>query len=138
MQALTLRALVCVAVLSSMPLTRVLADNLTGSEWQPLAVGGSVISPDDDLFVQFGGNGKVVGHGGCNQMFGGYSVTGVKVNIGPLAATRKACAGPVMKREHRFVQLLSRVEQFRREGQQLTLMDAAGNTVMKLRQRDAD
>jgi len=61
------------------------------------------------------------GFGGCNQYNGGYAVDGDAIVIGPLAATRKACADDVMDGENAFLNAMESVDLMAIDGQTLTL-----------------
>jgi len=56
-------------------------------EWRPADIGGVEVPAESQMFVRFGGDGKVVGHGGCNRFFGTYNLTGNRIEIGALGAT---------------------------------------------------
>jgi heat shock protein HslJ len=51
--------------------------------------------PGVEMVVNFNPDGKITSSGGCNQFFGGYSVSGNHIKIGPIASTRKGCPGLV-------------------------------------------
>ena len=134
------RAAVIAGVLALMSCTSqgTTASGLAGSEWRPLEVAGTEIPADAGLFVQFRGEGKLRGHGGCNGFFGSYRLDGDGIEIGPLGATRMACAGDVMARETVFLETLAKARQFRRDRIDLLLSDADGNPLVRLIQTDAD
>jgi len=111
---------------------------LAGSEWQPTRIGGIEVPDGSQMFVGFGAEGNLVGHGGCNRFFGTYELKGSRIEIGPLGATRMACPEAVMKLEARFQGALGTTRQFSRERIDLTLSDAAGVSLVRLRQADAD
>ena len=108
----------------------VASDPLIGSEW-----GFS----EDDRFVRFEGEGRLAGHGGCNRFFGSYKASSAKwLEVGPLGATKKACAETIMKSESEFFQNLTNAASFDRLETRLTLYDDAGKILIELRQRDWD
>ena len=114
------------------------AGQLAGSEWWPKVINGVATPKDADLFVQFRSAGRVAGNGGCNRFTGKYRLKGGRIEIGPLAMTRKACPGPIMKRETQFVTALSQARRFDRQRIRLLLSDRTGAPLMRLIQRDAD
>ena len=114
------------------------AAQLAGSEWRPTEIGNIENPAGSEMFVRFGGESKIEGHGGCNRFFGTYKLVGDRIEIGPLGATRMACPEPIMEREARFLGALENATQFVRERIDLTLTDNAGNTVVRLLQTDAD
>jgi len=121
-----------------LPTTACAASNLAGSEWRPTEIGGVTIPADAEMFVQFGGEGRLQGHGGCNGFFGSYKLTADKIEIGPLGATQMACAEPVMDRELLFFQALGNAKSFVRDGINLSLTDATSGSAARLIQTDAD
>jgi len=114
------------------------AAQLAGSEWAPVTIGDMEIPAGTDIFVQFRGGGRIRGDGGCNQFSGTYELSGDEIEIGPLVATRKACTDNIVEREHRFMEALEAAKRFVRVRYDLSLTDAGGNLVARLRQTDAD
>ncbi len=114
------------------------AAHLAGSEWRPVEIGGAEVPADTGIFVRFGGEGELTGHGGCNSFFGSYSITGDRIEIGPLGVTRMACPEPVSTREFEFLASLENAKQFARERIDLELRDQSGITLVRLIQTDAD
>jgi heat shock protein HslJ len=55
---------------------------------------------------------RVVGQGGCNRYHAAFDLSGEGLSIGPVAATRMACAPAVIEQEQRFFALLSRISRF--------------------------
>lgn len=76
--------------------TAVSAEELSGSEWRPSQIGTSAVPPYTEQFIQFKGDSKLAGHGGCNRFFGQYEISGNEIKMGPVGATRMACAKPIM------------------------------------------
>ena len=116
----------------------VAADPLAGSEWQPVEIGGETVTPPPEVFLQFRGEGRVAGLGGCNRFSGSYEIKGTAIAFGPLAATRMACAPPAMEREDLFLGALAASRRYARDGIRLVLRDNSGSVAMRLEQRDAD
>jgi len=114
------------------------SDALVGSEWRPIELTGETVPADAGLFVRFEAEQRVAGHGGCNALFGRYTIDTVNLAIGPLAATRKACPPEIMKREAALLKALENTRLFLRDGVKLTLKDAQGLTVLRLAQSDWD
>ena len=111
---------------------------LAGSEWRPQEIGGAQVPPEPEIFVRFGSEGRLEGHGGCNRFFGSYRLSGDKIEFGPIGATRMACPEPVMDRENRFLRELGRAQRFARDRIDLLLTDDRGNVAIRLIQTDAD
>ena len=111
---------------------------LAGSEWRPTEIRGVEVPAKPALFVRFGGEGRLEGHGGCNGFFGSYELEGDKIEIGPLGATRMACPEAIMDAEQRFMNVLGNAKQVKRDRIDLTLLDGSGNPLAQLVQTDAD
>ena len=58
------------------------AATLAGSEWRPIEVEGVAIEGTPEIFLQFRGEGKVTGHGGCNRVFGSFTLDGDRIEFG--------------------------------------------------------
>ena len=65
--------------------------DLAGGHWRPSTITTESLAPETPIYVAFSDDGKVTGFGGCNRFFGGYTVSGNSIKIGPLASTRKGC-----------------------------------------------
>ncbi len=70
---------------------------------------------------------QVSGSAGCNDYSGAYTLDGTKLTIGPLAATRKACADQaVSDQEQQFLTALQAATTFSQSGNIVTLQEAGG------------
>lgn len=114
------------------------ADMLPGSEWEPTEIQTQAVETDRDVFVRFDQDGRYFGNGGCNNMRGLFVTNGDAILFGPAAATMMACPDEIAKLEFTFLQTLGAARQFARSGTDLTLSDAQGGVIMRLRQRDWD
>lgn len=113
---------VCSTVAHSVP--------LAGSEWSP--------SPDSKQFIQFQSDGKVTGFAGCNRFFGSYEILNETLKFGVFGATKMMCTAAAMELEQRLFENLSKVAQFERDQQRLTLFDKDRGVILELIQRDWD
>ncbi len=103
---------------------------MRGSEWGP-AGGG-------DVFVRFGDGGQLTGFASCNSFGGRFVDKRYALEIGPIWATRKACARQVMTREQEFLNALTAMRTVSGGHLKLMLKDADGNDLMELHRRDWD
>lgn len=103
---------------------------LAGSEW---GFGGG-----DKRFVQFGSDGRVSGHAGCNRFMGSYNENGGGLSIGPLGMTRMMCPPADMERERAFSQILQNTRSFKATHLKLTLYSGSGKALARLQRRDFD
>jgi heat shock protein HslJ len=74
------------------------------------------------------------GSGGCNRFSGSYKLNGDRLSLGSMTATMMACLEG-METEKAFLDTLGRVQRWRITGQQLELLDAAGNVVARFEAR---
>lgn len=89
-------------------------DLLTGAEWQVEDVDGQRLVDNSHITISVTGEGNIAGTSGCNGYGGNFTIDGEgKITIGPLVGTMMACAEPLMKQEHAFLQALSSVNRFR-------------------------
>jgi len=114
------------------------AVDLAGSEWRPEVVGGAEVPGDAEMFVRFESEGKIAGAAGCNNFFGNYVITGDKIEIGPLGATRMFCTEVVMALETGLLIALQEAQTFARQRTVLALFDEQGRELVRLRQTDWD
>jgi putative lipoprotein len=77
---------------------------------------------------------QVGGAGGCNRLTGGYELNGGRLSLGRVASTIMACAEG-MDTEKAFMDALGRVSGWRIAGQQLELLDSAGNVIARFEAR---
>ncbi|MBA3987799.1 MAG: hypothetical protein C0463_01525 [Idiomarina sp.] len=84
---------------------------LQGVEWQVTGLDDSDYT-DYDVTLRFTHDEErmqVVGRAACNRYFGGYDVTGERLEVGQLAGTKMACEGDAMRVEYEFLNALSKV-----------------------------
>ena len=132
-----------VAVLVLLMGSSVLADEddasvLAGSEWRPVQLLDLQLDADAEAFIQFGGDGKVTGHGGCNRFFGSFERDGSTLSIGQLARTLMACPEPLMELEGAMMNVLGAARSYKRDRVDLVLFDEDGQEIGVFVQTDAD
>lgn len=125
----TLATVVLLCVSTGRPMTAA-AGSVAGSEWAYGTAGKQ--------YVRFSADNQASGNGGCNRFFGRYELSGSTFRIGPLASTRKACAGDVMEREQAFLRDLERARSVAVTHRRLSLKDDTGAVIAELARRDWD
>ncbi len=80
---------------------------LTGTTWSLVDLDGEPAVVTDGVTVTFGDDGSINGFGGCNTLFGDYTVDGEALTVTGLAATRKFCDQAVMDREALVMAILT-------------------------------
>jgi heat shock protein HslJ len=82
-------------------------------------------------------DGTVAGQSACNQYRAPYRIDGAGITIGPeIASTAKACEPGPMAAERAYQTRLTEVTSFRVVGDELTLTDDAGTTLLTFRASD--
>jgi putative lipoprotein len=107
--------------------------NLAGSEWGFAGETGRAAR-----FVQFGSNGRIRGHSGCNRFTGTYIQKDATLTMGPFSTTRMACEPDLMKREQDFLAMLVDVRHAEGSHLKLILKDSNGKVLAELVRRDPD
>lgn len=79
---------------------------LIGPEWIAREIDGSAVMDQPQSTLLFERPDRVVGDTACNRYFGPWTVTGARIDIGPLGSSRRACAPEVMDQEQRFLAAL--------------------------------
>ena len=75
-------------------------------------------------------NGRMSAKVGCNQMTGDYSIDGDLLVVGPLSATRMACAPELMERDRRFAALMESRPKFAMSPNRELLIGSKENVLM--------
>ena len=105
--------------------------DLSGGQWRPSAINAEGIAAETRIYVAFSEDGKVTGFGGCNRFFGGYTVSGDSIKIGPLASTRKGCPD-TLNLEVEFFSALQSAETFKQDDNGLVLFGPGGANLAEL------
>jgi heat shock protein HslJ len=88
---------------------------LIGTTWRAETIAGRPVMDNAASTLTFVSAEKIAGLAGCNRYSGPLRVEGGRVRVGPLAATRMACAPALMDQEARFLATLQRVERIARD-----------------------
>lgn len=115
---------------------------LEGTAWEVTAINngrGAVtgLVQGTSVTMEFGGDGRVFGSGGCNQYTGGYEQKGESLRFSTAASTHRMCIDEgLMEQEAAFFKAMQTVTTMRREGDRLEMRTADGALAlsMKLRQ----
>lgn len=115
--------------------TAVSDDPLSGTLWSldtlQDATGNLVnVLADSEITLEFQ-DGGYSGSAGCNRYFGEYQVNGNVLSLGMAGSTEMFCfPEEVMNQESSYLAALGQVSQFQINGNQLTLADKDGNSVL--------
>jgi len=83
------------------------------------------VSGESSLTLSFK-DGLVSGSAGCNNFHGKYATEGSKLQLGPLATTRRACDEPLMTQEREFLAALASAVTWSIDGNVLDMHRADG------------
>lgn len=107
---------------------------LFGSQWIAEDIDGGGVIDNAQSIIRFEADGKVSGFGGCNNFSGQSKVDGHKMEIGPLAATQRACVPALLDQEQKFFQAVTNTRSFEidEDRQKLFLKDSSGAPIARL------
>jgi heat shock protein HslJ len=110
------------------------AASLENTHWQLVRLGNMPVMTDSQRqqpYLTFDAKSlRMTGSGGCNRLTGSYKRNGDQLTFGQIASTRMACVQG-METENAFLQALQHVTTWKIAGNQLELLDAAGNLVAR-------
>jgi heat shock protein HslJ len=96
-------------------------DKLSTEQWRLIEVNG-VRATNTKAFIEINNNrNRFTGNAGCNQIFGGVSVTGRQIRFTKIGTTRMACTGAANRIERDVVNTLPRVTRYEQVGDKLLL-----------------
>lgn len=75
--------------------------------WLAEEVAGAPVASDAHITLSLYGNGRAVGHAGCNNYTGGFKRAGDGISFGPLISTKMACAPEIMSLEQSYLATLA-------------------------------
>lgn len=103
------------------------ADDLVGTKWtlDSILVDGALTPPVDGttITLEFADEG-VIGSGGCNNYFGGYTVDGDAISFTQMGSTQMFCMEPegVADQETAYLQMIGTADRYRLDSGQLVLL----------------
>jgi putative lipoprotein len=107
---------------------------LTDTYWKLLEVGGQPVAVAEQMrepqLVLNGQDGRFAGSGGVNRLMGGYTLDGSSLTFSQVASTMMAGPPEAMQQEQAIVAALGNVRGFSIAGDQLSLLDEAGQPVL--------
>jgi heat shock protein HslJ len=109
--------------------------SLEGTTWQLTGYNtGSAISSlvlDTEITAVLDGE-QITGSAGCNRYFGGYTLDGERIEVGPVANTEMFCVDPegLMEQEQAYLKALSDIDSYAINRESLTLFDAEGTRLL--------
>mgnify|MGYP001815022645 CR=1 FL=1 len=115
-----------------------MAETIADTAWTPVALNDTPFEPAGETFVQFNPDGSYFGKDGCNRIRGRYVTNGDAVLLGPAAATMMACPQEIMEQAQAVTKALMAARNYEIRGEELVLLDAEANTLVRLAPRDTE
>jgi putative lipoprotein len=107
--------------------------DLTGTEWQVIALRGQPVEVAPLPEIAFFEEGAFAAWAGCNRFSGGYSRDGATITVPEtVAATMMACPPPLDTLEREMIDAMISAKGLAFEGASLVLTDASGVEVLRL------
>ncbi len=106
--------------------------------WIVEDIGGRGVIDNARTTIGFVGEGRVSGSGGCNRFRGPAKIEARSVLIGPLAATKKACAPALMDQEGKFFSALEAARSYKFDGAFLGFFGEDGAELLRLTRTEDD
>jgi heat shock protein HslJ len=104
--------------------------------WLLEDLGGRGVMDMVQTTIEFDGEGRVFGSGGCNRFTGAYTFDDGVLGLGPLAATKMMCPEAVMDQEDRFLGALGEVERVEMDGPFLLIFFAGSDDPLRFTKAD--
>ncbi len=87
-------------------------DLLVGDEWRVEQLEGAALVADSAVTFHVDATGHVSGTSGCNRYFGQLTISGERLQMGPIAGTMMACPEALMAQEQRYHAALGAIDGF--------------------------
>lgn len=107
------------------------APSLAGSQWRLSHLGDQPVLAHPPATLLFGTDGRLSGHSACNRFTGSYQLEGDRLSVGPVAATRIGCPGPIGQQESHYLQALQGARQVQQQDGALLIRGASEVPVLR-------
>ncbi|WDR04122.1 META domain-containing protein [Devosia algicola] len=108
---------------------------LFDTQWQIVTIAGNPVIGETDLSFSIATDHRGGGNAGCNSYFAQINIDGQQLTVGPIAATRMACAPAVMVQEAALFAALENVWTYKLTKSELVLLGTDGAVLLKLHAR---
>jgi heat shock protein HslJ len=103
---------------------------LNDTSWILVTPNSQSVIPDKLVTLNFE-NGKINGTDGCNRYGASYAMNGFRFTANKdVISTSMACPEPIMQQAAAYITALTQAATYKSDGQQLTLLDATGKTLV--------
>ena len=108
-----------------------MAEQVYERKWIVSQIEGGPAAPGVTSTLLIAEDGKVSGNAGCNGYFGSAIIDNDAIAFGNLGTTRMACPEPAMGQEDRVLEALDSTRGYRLDKNDLILLDAGGNSILR-------
>ncbi|HYZ84443.1 MAG TPA: META domain-containing protein [Bryobacteraceae bacterium] len=109
---------------------------LVGTEWLLEDLAGRGVVGQVPATLSFKDAGQISGRGSCNGFSGTAQIQGNTIKLGPLIATKRACADPaMMNQENQYLRALQSAEHFELQGDTLLVYSAGEAKPLRFRRK---
>lgn len=109
-----------------------------GARWIVEDIGGAGIIDRSRVTIEFLDDNRIAGRASCNRYTGSYELRGDGIEVGPVVATRMACAPALMTQEQRFLDILQTARHIRIGQQGQLLLTSPEGEVIRAYQSDRE
>ena len=109
---------------------------LANTAWRLTDLGGTPALQEREATLEFPEPGKITGHGSCNRFTGPAEITGDRLQVGRIAATRMACDEAITVQESKYLQALQDSERFAIEGTELLVYSKSMNKPLRFARKE--
>jgi heat shock protein HslJ len=117
---------VCACVSTSPESVPASVENFSGVTWVAEDIDGRGVIDNAQSTIEFTGDDRVAGRGGCNRYSGSVTIDGRKLKVAQVISTKMACVPALMDQETRFLQALESAASFEVKDTKLIVRDATG------------
>jgi heat shock protein HslJ len=87
--------------------------SVTGTVWRLVELDGNPAVPGHEATLELSKDGRASGRGSCNRFSGTVAISGNRIEFGPLASTKMACADAAANaQETKYLDALQKAERF--------------------------
>ena len=107
--------------------------DLQDGEWRVTQIGGDVVAQISAPTMTFTADGRLYGSTSCNRFSSSYGLDGNSLEVGNVAATKRACEAGLMQQERRFLDALSLIENASLEAGGFLVLSGNGQRLVAVR-----
>ncbi|WP_370180004.1 META domain-containing protein [Alteriqipengyuania sp.] len=106
---------------------------LQDGAWRVTQIAGDVVPRDSAPTMTFATDGRLYGSTSCNRFNSSYSLDGTSLEVGTVAATKRACEAGLMQQERRFLDAISLIENASLEDGGFLVLSGKGQRIVAVR-----